>query len=270
MRRISLLFGAVFLSLVIARALADETGAASLKSAAAAMRARKSLAGAFILTQASGGRDFHMMGSAAAMRPNLVKLDFGTPIDQSITFDGKSLWMYVKKEKTYMKTGEQPVGMMMPENTPFFYYLKPEALEALGANAKQLADETVEGVTYKVVQAPVAKPAAGTVKIYIAPDGLVQRTVQQMTVGGQAAKMDFTISSVDADKALTAADFAFTPPPGAKLMEQPKEPDYNAKLVPVGKPAPAFSLPTPKGGKLSLTQGLENKKALLVNFWFYN
>ena len=41
-------------------------------------------------------------------------------------------------------------------------------------------------------------------------------------------------------------------------------------LLPVGKPAPNFNLPTPGGKKLNLSSAVRTKKATLINFWFYN
>src|SRR3712207_8001760 len=43
-----------------------------------------------------------------------------------------------------------------------------------------------------------------------------------------------------------------------------RSPDFEANLVPVGKKAPAFDLPTPTGGKLALESTLKDKKAVLI------
>lgn len=42
-----------------------------------------------------------------------------------------------------------------------------------------------------------------------------------------------------------------------------------AFLLPLGRQAPLFTLPTPTGGEISLSAALQGKKALLINFWFY-
>ncbi|MFN3650580.1 MAG: hypothetical protein ACK47B_13470 [Armatimonadota bacterium] len=39
------------------------------------------------------------------------------------------------------------------------------------------------------------------------------------------------------------------------------------RLLPVGKPAPAFVLPRPDGGEISLSQALSGRKAVVVVFW---
>ncbi|MBL8066513.1 MAG: hypothetical protein JNM34_11760 [Chthonomonadaceae bacterium] len=45
--------------------------------------------------------------------------------------------------------------------------------------------------------------------------------------------------------------------------------EYKAKLIPIGKPLPGFTLKLAKGGSLSLSQAIKGRKATLVNFWFY-
>lgn len=57
---------------------------------------------------------------------------------------------------------------------------------------------------------------------------------------------------------------------GAAAGGAPARAQGNDGLLPVGKKAPAFSLPNPKGGTIALQNTLKNKKAVLVNFWFYN
>ena len=58
-------------------------------------------------------------------------------------------------------------------------------------------------------------------------------------------------------------------PRNAKPFKQPESPDYNAKLVAVGKSAPVFAVPSPAGGSVSLAESTADHKAVLVNFWFY-
>jgi hypothetical protein len=71
------------------------------------------------------------------------------------------------------------------------------------------------------------------------------------------------MSNVKFDVPKTAADFKYT---GPAAQEDPAE----AALLPVGKDAPDFNLPTLNGDKLSLSNVCKGKKAVLVNFWFYS
>ena len=71
------------------------------------------------------------------------------------------------------------------------------------------------------------------------------------------------LTNLKFDVPKTAADFKYT---GPAAQEDPLE----AALLPVGKDAPDFNLPTATGDKLGLSDARKGKKATLVNFWFYN
>ena len=45
--------------------------------------------------------------------------------------------------------------------------------------------------------------------------------------------------------------------------------DMTSGLLAIGSKAPAFSVNSPRGGKISLASVIKGKKATLVNFWFY-
>ena len=52
---------------------------------------------------------------------------------------------------------------------------------------------------------------------------------------------------------------------------KPKEPSKpKPQLLAVGEGTPDFDLPSPSGGRFTLHDALQGKKAVLVNFWFYH
>ena len=53
------------------------------------------------------------------------------------------------------------------------------------------------------------------------------------------------------------------------LVQNGREPSFDEKLIPVGKDAPDFQLPQPGGNRIALSDVRKEKKAVLVNFWFY-
>jgi thiol-disulfide isomerase/thioredoxin/outer membrane lipoprotein-sorting protein len=59
---------------------------------------------------------------------------------------------------------------------------------------------------------------------------------------------------------------SFLLPDGAKPMMSKRLTDT---LLPVGSPAPKFSLQSPAGGKVDLEKELRGAKLLWLNFWFY-
>ena len=113
------------------------------------------------------------------------------------------------------------------------------------------------------------KPFTYMTKLYIAPSKLVTRMDMRITQGGQTVDYDAVLKNVKVDVTLSDATFAYAPPKGATLYKAPTMDDYNNKLLAVNSVAPTFALSTPTGGKLTLEDALKNKKAVLVNFWFY-
>ena len=100
----------------------------------------------------------------------------------------------------------------------------------------------------------------------IAEPGLVMTPPVDPTTEDDGLLKASEIAQLKLNADLADTDFAYTLPPNAKEMQMP---DYDAKLVPVGKQVPVFDLLKPNGGKVTLTSALKGKKAVLVNFWFY-
>ena len=87
-----------------------------------------------------------------------------------------------------------------------------------------------------------------------------------MDMGGEKMSMVAEMINIVPNAKLSAADMRYRLPRTAKKFVQP---DYNAKLLPVGKLAEKFDLVSLKGDHITLDSAAQNKKAVLVNFWFY-
>jgi hypothetical protein len=116
------------------------------------------------------------------------------------------------------------------------------------------------------VQVSVEKPTPYTLDMYIGPDKRLVRSVLTMKQGDQSATFGATLTNVKVGTLMRAAAFAYEPPRTAKPYQPP---DFEANLVPVGKKAPPFLLPTPAGGTLALEDAVKGSRATLINFWFY-
>jgi hypothetical protein len=128
--------------------------------------------------------------------------------------------------------------------------------------------EVVNGIDSHLVTVKMKSPDRKVVYAIAKNDLRIHRSVlTQPLPDGQEVVQTNTLSDIKLNTVQTAADFRFVPPTG---MKEYVPPDYRAKLVKVGQKAPEFTLPTPSGGNLSLADGLSRKKALLINFWFYN
>lgn len=138
-----------------------------------------------------------------------------------------------------------------------------------GADPKKFTSagtEKIDETTFEVLE---LKENSQTLRVYVSPEKIIQRF--RMTGDGTQDGQEIVLSNVQLDTELAAENFAL--PAG---LEEAKAPGaegldaLNAKLLKVGAKAPAFNLATPTGGKLSLAQALKGKKAVLVNFWFFN
>jgi hypothetical protein len=121
-------------------------------------------------------------------------------------------------------------------------------------------------VTYQIVEIQQEGLFAGTARLYIGPDKLVHRAevvVKSGMMKGHSS--EFSLHNIKTGQSLTATDFVFQTPKDAKPAE-----DTYAKLIPVGKDAPNFTLPAPQSGQIALDEALKGKKAVIVNFWFYH
>ncbi|MBB6049737.1 redoxin family protein [Armatimonas rosea] len=243
--------------LATAPTFADDKAAALLAEVAARGSSLKSFSAEVTMTM-TGPQSQKMSGKLLLQPPGFGRVEF-TP-DK-----GEKILMILDGKSTYSITGKKftktPVDM-----DGIWPFLKGVP----GADPKKFTSvgtEKIEETTFDVLE---LKEASQTLRVYISPEKIIQRfrvTVGDGTQGGQ----ELVISHVQLDTELAAENF--TLPTG---LEEAKAPGaegldaLNAKLLKVGTTAPAFNLGTPTGGKLSLAQALKGKKAVLVNFWFFN
>src|SRR5579884_413264 len=144
--------------------------------------------------------------------------------------------------------------MFAPGAFPVSMFFNPEftgLANNLADYKMRVADkETIGGKECQVIEATAEKPISHTIKLYVSPAKLVTRSTIDLKQGQDTIKLTADLSNVQVDQPL-------------------KQEDMEASLVAVGKEAPKFSLPTPTGGHVALTDALKDKKAVLVNFWFY-
>jgi thiol-disulfide isomerase/thioredoxin len=139
-------------------------------------------------------------------------------------------------------------------------------LSDAGTETKYSGRETVDGVAYDVVTVTGKTPYYYALKVFIGAGGLIGRSI--LEVSSQDDKTvetsDWLAQKINGVPATTS--FAVVLPKGATPYE--RSVDYTSKLVAIGNPGPAFTLPTPTGGAVSLADSVAGHKAVLVNFWF--
>jgi hypothetical protein len=140
-------------------------------------------------------------------------------------------------------------------------------LSDAGATKTYAGQEQIGGVRYDVVSISALKPAAFQVKVFVESNGMVGR------IAGSLTQQNKTVTCVSEwkEQKLNAvpASFGIALPADAKRYKAPTKEEIDALLVAVGKDGPGFALPTPIGGKVSLSDAAADHKAVLINFWFY-
>lgn len=264
-------FALLALSMSATLARADGEADALLNEVSAATRATVTLSAELTLTQSDGGPVTTTPGMVRLKRPNFAHIEFGEPFNHTIASDGKTVWLLEKTKNRYQQNTADPGGKGMASfqiipvgmffDPGFRGFIDPSIKETLLAG-----EETVEGETYQVVEVRGDKPYDFTLRCYVGANKLVTRTALQMKLGDKTITFGTVLSKVKVNDVLPDSTFAFVPPKEAVLYDL-SDPDN--KLIPVGEKAYRFSVPTPTGERLALEGLLKDKKAVLVNFWFY-
>jgi outer membrane lipoprotein-sorting protein len=266
---------AVFLPAAVWAAPADKKANEVLKRALAAYQKVSALSLTASGSSAGGGRAQKFAARARLKKPNLYVLEATSPEPITMVSDGTNMWMLQTKRDQYMKM-PAPKGDTQAPVMPGFFAKDVAGLRAAlfndrSASPKYRGKKPVNGVPHDVLEAssaPKGTPLTMKTTAYFAPNGMLGRTVTTTSFSGQTSTMSMDYTNVKVNPPLTVADFKFTPPATAKLFDP--NAGMEASLVAVGAEAPKFAIPAPTGGEVSLENTLKGKKAVLVNFWFYN
>lgn len=251
----------------------DEKSDALLKKARESVAAAKTLEADLVATMKIGGRESTNQGTVRLMKPNYGEIKLPGPNrspGQTMVSTGKELFMSLDALKQYQKQPADPqggdlIGYTGPAGAMF---LAPMTV-GVGGTTRYLGMEKVGNATYEVVE--LTRPGGQQVeKLYFGAKGRLEGSEMTLKTDqpNQIVVRSLWLKNIRLDTPLKVEQFAYTPPADFKVYEPP---DFNALLLPVGKDAPSFRLPQPAGaGDLALEDTLKGKKAVLVNFWFYN
>lgn len=211
--------------------------------------------------------------------PGRVRLDLLTP-------DGNNQVSYLFEGDRYLvlrhlnHTGElvsrrDAAATVLAGAFPALLALvRPDALcdlDTLEADGR----ETSGGRSYRVYRAGPAAAEMPRLRLFVGESNLiegVERTPAE-TPGAQAnTRPPPRIVFWSRNLKLNGEDetrFSLDLPQGYTRFVPPPRRDYAEKLIPVGQAAPDFELPTPDGARLSLSGALQDKRPVLLNFWFY-
>lgn len=263
------------LALLAPPARADEKGEALLREVTGATKKVKSLSADLKIAYRFGKNNSKMTGALAVQRPNLARIDVsGQPVEQMVVSNGKTLYLVMKGQKQYMKQPADPNGANIQGASLIASLFFTPQLETIlaGLAGTTTVSPTLkgtlqrEGVRYQRLEV-TGNAGKNRLTLYISPKKLVQGILFEQKNGDESMQMEEFLSNLKVGTKLPARLFAYTPPVGFKVYEQP---DFNAKLLAVGAEAPPFELSRPDDkSKFSLAKMLEGRKAVIVNFWFY-
>lgn len=249
----------------------DAKGEALLRGAMKKLHAARTYRAQLVSTALSPGQpEQRRTGTISAMKPNYLRVEIkgsGTQGGMLFAADGKKYTLYSEDAKQYRSEDlaadpKEFQGQWEGEVDAFFGGDK----NVPASGATHTGTAAVDGVDCDLVK---IVPGEGRTIVYAIgkTDGLIHQTRMIFENPNGETVMTNTLTGITLNAASKAADFAFIPPAGARALTRP---NFDATLIPVGKPAPDFQLPQPGGQLLSLEKTLKEKKAVLINFWFYN
>ena len=256
-------------------ALADPKSLALLEQAQAATRTSRTLTADWRFTVRKGNNQTADYGALTLMKPNYGRIGFDTdtPFSWTLTSDGTVLWTLYPPSNTYEQTPVAPDGSSIDVEHiaplagfyDIYHALRQVCYFGPSIGLIYAGPEQVDGVPCQVVEynVPADKDGTGGVdrRFAVGPDGIIYRTTTQFLTGTAFSLATVELTHVHTGTALTAADFAFVPPPGAS----PATLSANVPLLATGTVAPDFTLPNSDGAPVQLS-GFKGHPVVLV-FW---
>lgn len=257
---------------------ADARAEALFKQVRAASKAVQTLSAEYRMVNKMGDQSRTSHGTVRYRRPNYLRVQEAPPSKMAVISDGKDIY-WVTPDNRYIKQPATPpmlrnssnylapVGFLAGDDTAFREKFKGMRLRYAGRVRLEGRDHRVVNATLSTGD-PKLSGIGGSARFYIGPENLITRTDVDFVAGKEHFKTSHSLRNLRLNAPMTPLSFAYVPPPGAQPLAS-KPDDEDANLVPVGADAPRFSLPSPAGKTVSLADGLQGKKAVIVNFWFY-
>jgi len=262
-----------------AKSVIDPQAQAIVEQAVAAHKALTSLS-ATLTMQNSGGTASDQTVTLAFQKPGLAKATVAdkTGILTQLFADGKTLTAYDVHANSYI-TRPAPAGgnaglafaLGQSRNISAQFLALPETFDQImtqkGTRVALGPKGTVGGVSTDSVVFTLGGPGGGVrITFAFGADDHLLRRLSFTPTGPQAGITHTeTVTSLTPNPTLTSADFAFTPPAGAKKTVQAAEPPmYDPRLMPGARPF-ALAAHDLNGRPLSLAQ--YRGHVVLMDFW---
>lgn len=221
-------------------------------------------------------------GNLYLKKPNIAHIivnregSTGSVISHS---DGKTLTIFSTEDKQFSKEPVDISGGNVTRDCEVLEaaaFYNPDLLDRMrfGHNAKLVATATLLGTPCRVVQ--VNGEGGSVWKVFIGPDDLLRGYSQKARQGDKTITRESRVTGLKAGSPIAPMLLAWSLPSGAKSFQEVAESRNTPSsgtgseeqgLLPVGKPAPGFSLPVMGGADVTLITAVKSNKATLVNFW---
>ena len=256
---------------------ADQKAESILKETKIAFKNAKTLSASYRSSVKQNGQTANSSGTLQLKKPGMGVLRFAGPDKIIIAANGKTVYQTLPGNQ-YVKMSEAQGGLQSfaARGLPialFFGVMKSSLVDLSlpTLHPTYVGAKTIDGVKCDVVQIVGKTPFSYALKLFIRSDNhLMSRMEINAESKGKKLFQSQDFLNYKLNAPIANGSFAISLPKGAKLYAPPTQSeDPSDSLIPVGKTAPAFSLPNPAGGNVSLSESLRGKKAVLVNFWFY-
>jgi outer membrane lipoprotein-sorting protein len=161
-----------------------------------------------------------MRGDIIFKAPSLLRVDFTSPPDQVIAFDGQTLTVYIPGYNAILSqtAGDKPgAGSTALATREGLRMLKRNYTVAFESSPapQSLEDAPGEQAVRLVLARSSAAEGFRTIKLYITPDSLLIRRIEGWTIAGDKLTFDFV--GIKTNVGIPAARFVYDSPASANV-----------------------------------------------------
>ncbi len=243
-----------------------------LQQMTAAAAAQRTLSADLTISWNGAGTPKQSTGTIRLSKPNLAIIRLSGDYSlHLLTSDGTSRFLS-EAAATYTQAPTSPHGETI--DTPWWAlpvrFFFTQSLNPFGpkpdptATYETLAPQTIDGITYQVLLVHGSSPMGGySAKLFFNPQNLLARSSVEFGSGPNAARFDAQLTHIVLNRPQARGTFAFVPAPGQVLAAT------TDNMLPLGTPAPDFTLPTTTGDPIKLSADRQGARATIINFWYY-
>ena len=245
----------------------DQQRSPILAKASSASQESKTLSGTIVMKWRTGGVSHQTRGTIQLAKPNLGRIDLqGDFPEVALVSDGRTRYLASAEDK-YQQAPIDAKGAGLDSpwwGLPFRFFFTQGVNPFGGAADPSAVYSDIGALGAPGVLVKGNSPMGGyTEKLFFNSTGDLIKSSVQFGEGPGSAIFQATLTDVRHER-IPDAVFRFTPKTGQSATTS------NDGMLPLGSVAPAFTLRTAEGKRISLQQQLRGKKAMLVNFWYYN